>query len=61
MTDQNRFENADSVRDLYRDQGAERERERIIKALEYEGERYYISQEMFDYVVSIIKGETDES
>jgi hypothetical protein len=36
------------------------ERERIIKALEDEGERYYISQETFDYVVSIIKGETDE-
>jgi hypothetical protein len=57
MSDQNRFENIDSVRDLYRDQGAERERERIIKALEEDGERYYISQETFDYVVSIIKGE----
>jgi hypothetical protein len=33
------------------------ERERIIKALEDEGERYYISQEVFDYVVSIIRGE----
>lgn len=33
------------------------ERERIIKALEDDGERNYISQEMYDYVVSIIKGE----
>jgi hypothetical protein len=34
MTDQDRFENIESVRDLYREQGAERERERIIKLLE---------------------------
>jgi hypothetical protein len=33
MTDQNRFENAESVRDLYRDEGAERERQRIIEML----------------------------
>ena len=58
MTDQDRFENAESVRDLYRHQGAERERERIIKALEDDGERNYISQETFDYVVSVIKGVT---
>jgi hypothetical protein len=38
-------------------QGMLEERERIIKALEDEGERYYISQEVFDYVVSIIRGE----
>jgi hypothetical protein len=37
--------------------GEERERERIIKVLQDEGERYYISQEVFDYVVSIIRGE----
>ena len=36
------------------------ERERIIKALEDEGECNYISQETFDYVVSIIKGETND-
>jgi hypothetical protein len=40
--------------------GIAEERERIIKALEDEGERYYISQETFDYVVSIIRGESNE-
>lgn len=35
------------------------EQERIIKLLEDEGERNYISQEMYDYVVSIIKGENN--
>ncbi len=34
MTDQNRFENAESVRDLYRDEGASRERKRILEILE---------------------------
>lgn len=38
-------------------QGMLEERQRIIKALEEDGERNYISQEMFDYVVSIIEGE----
>jgi len=33
------------------------ERERIIRALEDDGERNYISQETYDYVVAIIKGE----
>lgn len=60
MTDQYRFEHIENVRDMYRDQGAERERERIIRALEDEGELNYISQEVFDYVVSIIRGESDE-
>ena len=41
-------------------QGMLEERERIIKALEDDGERNYISQEVYDYVVSIIKGETNE-
>jgi hypothetical protein len=41
----------------YRRQGRNQERERIIQALEDAGERYYISQETYDYVVSIIKGE----
>ena len=39
------------------DTGVIAERERIIKALEEDGERYYISQETFDYVVAIVKGE----
>lgn len=39
------------------DTGVIAERERIIRALEDDGERNYISQEMYDYVVSIIKGE----
>lgn len=33
MTDQNRFEYIDEVRNLYRDQGAEVERKRIIELL----------------------------
>lgn len=33
------------------------ERERIIRALEDDGERNYISQETYDYVVAIIRGE----
>ena len=37
--------------------GEASERERIIKALEEDGERYYISQETFDYVVAIVRGE----
>lgn len=37
--------------------GFEDAKERIIKLLEEDGERNYISQETFDYVVSIIKGE----
>jgi len=43
-----------------RARAVERERERIIKALEEDGERNYISQETFDYVVAIIEGETNE-
>jgi hypothetical protein len=43
-----------------RARAVERERERIIKALEEDGERYYISQETFDYVVAIVKGESSE-
>jgi len=39
------------------EQGVNDERERIIKLLEEDGERNYISQETFDYVVSVIKGE----
>jgi hypothetical protein len=39
------------------EQGVTDERERIIKLLEEDGERNYISQETFDYVVSVIKGE----
>jgi hypothetical protein len=39
------------------EQGVNDERERIIKLLEDDGERNYISQETFDYVVSAIKGE----
>jgi len=42
-----------------RERAVERERERIIKALEEDGERYYISQETFDYVVAIVKGKTE--
>lgn len=38
-------------------QGMLEERQRIIKQLEEDGERNYISQETFNYVVSIIKGE----
>ena len=37
--------------------GEERERERIINLLEEYGECYYISQETYDDVVAIIKGE----
>jgi hypothetical protein len=37
--------------------GEERERERIINLLEEYGESYYISQETYDDVVAIIKGE----
>jgi hypothetical protein len=40
-------------------EGVEEERERIIKLLEEDGERNYISQETFDYVVSVIKGENN--
>ena len=36
------------------------ERQRIIKELEDYGERNYISQETFNEVISIIKGETNE-
>jgi len=39
------------------EQGVSDENQRIIKALEEDGERNYLSQETFDYVVSIIKGE----
>jgi len=39
------------------EQGVNDERKRIIKLLEDDGERNYISQETFDYVVSAIKGE----
>lgn len=39
--------------------GEERERERIIKLLEEDGERNYISQETFDYVISVIRGENN--
>ena len=38
-------------------QGKRDERQRIIKLLEEDGERNYISQETFDYVISIIEGE----
>ena len=43
-----------------RERAVERERERIIKALEDDGERNYISQEVYDYVVAIVRGESDE-
>jgi hypothetical protein len=43
-----------------RERAVERERERIIKALEDDGERNYISQEVYDYVVAIVRGETSE-
>lgn len=33
MTDQYRFENIESVRNLYREQGAELERKRIVELL----------------------------
>ena len=40
-------------------EGVEEERERIIKLLEEDGERNYISQETFDYVISVIRGENN--
>jgi hypothetical protein len=40
--------------------GEASERERIIKALEDDGERNYISQEVYDYVVAIVRGDTNE-
>ena len=48
-----------SMADIAFDTGVIAERERIIRALEEDGERNYISQETFDYVVSIIKGEAE--
>lgn len=48
------------VRRHWTQMGAKQEQERIIKLLEDDGERNYISQETFDYVVSIIKGESQK-
>jgi hypothetical protein len=63
MTDQDRFENIENVRDMYRDQGAERERERIIRALEDEIERVsnpmLVDREYLDgleVAIELIKG-----
>jgi hypothetical protein len=39
--------------------GEERERERITKTLQKYEENNYIHQEIFDEVISIIKGETN--
>lgn len=46
-----------SMTDIAFETGVIAERERIIRALEDDGERNYISQETYDYVVAIIRGE----
>ena len=47
------------IRNHWYQQGQLAERERIIKMLEEDGERNYISQETFDYVAAIVKGEDE--
>jgi len=61
MTDQDRFENIDSVRDLYRVQGAERERERIIKLLEEIQDTTNNAKIYCDVLIDLIKGVRDEA
>ena len=41
------------------DAGMEDAHMQIIKAMEEDGERNYISQEAYEYVMDIIKGETN--
>jgi hypothetical protein len=55
MTDQDRFENAESVRDFYRYEGEDRERERIIKLMMNEP----VSPELYK-VIQKLKGETND-
>jgi len=61
MSERLRYEHAERVRDFYREQGAERERERIIKLFETAyspayGTKYIRS----DIAIALIKGETNE-
>jgi len=54
MTDQNRFENIENVRDLYREQGAVKERERILEILEYWDVNPIILQEITDEETNVL-------
>jgi hypothetical protein len=62
MTDQVRFEHAERVRDFYRNQGAAKERERIIELLErlpfIWGGTTQMIQTSRNEVITLIKGET---
>jgi hypothetical protein len=53
MTDQVRFEHAERVRDFYRNQGAAKEKERIIELLENN------NHHSVDWLIQLIKGETE--
>lgn len=55
MTDQNRFENVESVRDLYRHEGAQKERQRIIELLMNEP----VSNEVYEVILKL-KGEVND-
>jgi hypothetical protein len=48
-----RYESAERVRDYYRNQGAAKERERIIELLE-NNDHYSV-----DWLIQLIKGETE--
>jgi len=52
MSEELRYEHAERVRDFYREQGAEREQQRIIKLLE-ENDHHSV-----DWLIELIKGES---
>jgi hypothetical protein len=76
MSERLRYEHAERVRDFYREQGAERERTRIIKLIEDAQNQtvHVIDREAFecktikiicetiktDFLISLIKRETNE-
>jgi hypothetical protein len=55
MSEQLRYEHAERVRDFYREQGAERERKRIVDLLM----QLPVSAETYK-VIQTLKGETNE-
>ena len=58
MTDQVRFEHAERVRDFYREQGAAKERERIIQLIEKIKSAPACFELDVDALIGVIKGET---
>jgi hypothetical protein len=63
MDESVRYEHAERVRDFYRNQGAAKERERIIELIErlpfIWGGTTQMIQTSRDQVISLIKGETE--